>query len=177
MTDPDDVQRLIYWITIGHLASVKVLEMRLSKTLAAQFSLRGSRKPLRSSGDLSLAIPTRACSSPTAKSGQKLGRRSGVVCSMDGKGHWIGNVFMKRLARSVKSGALYLHVYTHCLDALTVPIRHFNLATRLDSWDEKPSPGLTRLQAMPLHADREKILRDLRCLRHATAVAFVVISH
>jgi hypothetical protein len=39
---------------------------------------------------------------------------------MDGKGHWIGNVFMKRLARSVKSGALYLHVYTHCLDALTV---------------------------------------------------------
>jgi putative transposase len=50
----------------------------------------------------------------------------GVQVSMDGKGRWVDNVFVKRLWRSVKYEDLYLYAYETVSAVKTALARYFS---------------------------------------------------
>jgi putative transposase len=53
-------------------------------------------------------------------------KNAGIAISMDGKGHWIDNVFIERLWRSVKYEEVYLRAYANGNEARTGLTRYFN---------------------------------------------------
>jgi putative transposase len=53
-------------------------------------------------------INTEQSSQFTSRAWISTGKESGAEVSMDGKGRWLGNVFIERLWRSVKHEGLYL---------------------------------------------------------------------
>ena len=88
----------------------RVLAWRVSITMEVDFAWRPSRRPWPGTASPTSSTPTRA--SPfTSAAFTGLLTDSGIAISMDGKGAWRDNVFVKRLWRSVKYEEVYLRAY------------------------------------------------------------------
>lgn len=96
----------LYLVAILDIASRKVLAWRLSNTLTADFCVEALTEALTRYGP-----PEIFNTQFTATVFTEVLKSAGVQISMDGKGHWVDNVFVERLWRSVKYEEIYLHAY------------------------------------------------------------------
>jgi putative transposase len=105
-----------YLTAIMDWASRRVLSWRLSNTLDAAFCVEALEEaPERY--DTPEIFNTDQGSQFTCEGFTSVLAGHGVAISMDGRGHWLDNVFIERLWRSVKHGEVYLKAYENLVEA------------------------------------------------------------
>jgi putative transposase len=97
----------LYVVAIMDWHSRKVLAWRLSNTLTADFCVEALDEALRRFESPEIFNSDQGCQFTGADSVGRL-KANNVCISMDGKGRWLGNVFIERLWRSVKYQEVHL---------------------------------------------------------------------
>ena len=115
----------MYLVAIMDVASRKVLAFRLSNTMTTDFCVEALEEALAKFGRPEI-FNTDQGSQFTSEEWTNTLKAAGVTISMDGKGHWIDNVFIERLWRSVKYEEVYLHAYDNGTEARSALTRYFN---------------------------------------------------
>ena len=92
-------QGFVYLVAILDVASRKVLAFRTSNTLTTNFCAEALEEALGRYGTLQILDTDQSSQFPRATWTDVL-KNCGIRISMDGKGRWIGNVFVERLWRS-----------------------------------------------------------------------------
>ena len=98
----------LYLVAIMDWASRRVLAWRLSNTMDTEFCLAALAEALEGYG-IPEIFNTDQGSQFTSIAFTGLLERTGIRCSMDGRGRCLDNVFIERLWRSLKYEAVYLH--------------------------------------------------------------------
>ena len=98
----------IYLVAIMDWHSRKVLSWRLSNTMDAGFCVAALNEALTKYGKPEIFNTDQGCQF-TSKDFTQVLKDAGIQISMDGKGRWVDNVFIKRLWRSLKYEEIYLH--------------------------------------------------------------------
>ena len=101
---------LVFLCAIMDWATRKVLAWRLSTTLTTDFCVAALEEALDRYGSPEI-VNTDQGSPFTSAVFLDVLRAHQIQISMDGKGCWRDNVFVKRLWRSVKYEEVYLHAY------------------------------------------------------------------
>ncbi len=112
-----------YLVAIIDWYSRKVLAWRLSNTLDSDFCVEALEEALQRFGTPEI-FNTDQGAQFTSEAFTGMLKQAGVVISMDGKGRWIDNVFVKRLWRSVKYEDVYLKAY-ESLPQVRVRLREY----------------------------------------------------
>ena len=115
----------MYLMAILDVASRKVLALRLSNTLTADFCVEALEEAMSKFGVPEI-FNTDQGSQFTCEEWTERLKAAGVAISMDGKGRWIDNVFIERLWRSVKYEEVYLRAYANGTEARTSLTRYFS---------------------------------------------------
>lgn len=101
---------LLYLVAIIDWHTRKVLAWRISNTLEADFCVDALNEAIARFGPPEI-MNTDQGSQFTSFAWTDRLRRSGVRISMDGKGRFLDNIFVKRLWRSLKYECVYLHAW------------------------------------------------------------------
>jgi len=100
----------LYLVAVMDWASRKVLAWRLSNTMDAGFSVAALKEVLAASARRRSSIRIRGYQF-TSFAFTSVLRDAEIRIGMDGRGHWIDNVFIKRLWRFLKYECVYLHAF------------------------------------------------------------------
>ena len=100
----------LYLVAIMDWASRRVLTWRLSNTMEADFCIEALSEALAKFGRPEI-FNTDQGSQFTSPRFTALLMTAGVRISMDGRGRWMDNVFIKRLWRSLKYECVYIHAF------------------------------------------------------------------
>ena len=100
-----------YLVAIMDWASRMVLAWRLSNTLDSSFCVEALEEAVAKYGSPEI-FNTDQGSQFTSEDFTNALRSKNISISMDGKGHWMDNVFIERLWKSVKYEDIYLKAYT-----------------------------------------------------------------
>lgn len=106
----------VYLCAVLDWASRRVLAWRLSNTLTTDFCVEAVQEAMQRHGKPEI-FNTDQGSQFTSAEFTDLLKDNGIAISMDGRGCWRGNVFVKRLWRSIKYEEVYLHAYDTVSDA------------------------------------------------------------
>jgi putative transposase len=106
----------VYLVAILDWHSRKVLSWRLSNTLDTRFCVEALEEAMETHG-IPEIFNTDQGSQFTSEDFTGVLKRQGIRISMDGKGRWVGNVFVERLWRSVKYEEVYLKAYESIAEA------------------------------------------------------------
>jgi putative transposase len=99
-----------YLVAIMDLYSRKILSWQVSNTLDPRFCIAALERALARHGAPDI-FNTDQGAQFTSQAFTGVLERHGVRISMDGKGRWIGNVFIERFWRSLKYEEVYLYAY------------------------------------------------------------------
>ena len=131
----------VYLVAIIDWHSRKVLSWRLSNTLEANFRVEALQEALARYGTLEI-FNTDQGSRFTSEAFSSVLRGHRIRISMDGKGRWIGNVFVERLWHSLKYEEVYLRAYDSIAQArasISQYLTFFNTEQRHQSlWRRAP---------------------------------------
>ena len=105
-----------YLVAIMDWASRMVLSWRLSNTLDSVFCVDALEEAIAKYGCPEI-FNTDQGSQFTAEAFINILRSQGIAISMDGKGHWMDNIFIERLWKSVKYEDIYLKAYDTLVEA------------------------------------------------------------
>lgn len=100
----------LYLVAIMDWASRRVLAWRLSNTMEADFCIEALEEAMARHGRPEI-FNTDPGSQFTTPHFTDVLIEAGVKVSMDGKGRWMDNVFIKRLRRSLKYECIYLNAF------------------------------------------------------------------
>jgi putative transposase len=114
-----------YLVAVLDLYSRKVLAFRISNAMTAEFCIEAVQEALTRYGTPEIFNSDQGSQFTSQHFTQPL-EAKGVRVSMDGKGHWIDNVFVERLWRSVKYEDLYLHAYETPREVKAALTRYFS---------------------------------------------------
>ena len=106
----------LYLVVIMDWVSRAVLAWRLSNTLGAEFCVEALEEALLLHGRPEI-FNTDQGSQFTSDDFTGTLERHGVTISMDGKGHYMDNIFVERLWRSLKYEEVYLNAYASVAEA------------------------------------------------------------
>jgi len=95
----------VYLVAVMDWHSRQVLSWKLSNTMDASFCIDALEEAIEAYGAPEI-FNTDQGSQFTSKEFTDVLKSNGIAISMDGKGRWIDNVFVERLWRSGKSGAV-----------------------------------------------------------------------
>jgi len=98
--------------------SRRVLAWKLSITMDVSFCIEALEEAL-SKNEKPEIFNTDQGSQFTSEAFTGLLRKNGIDISMDGKGRWRDNVFVKRIWKSIKYEEVYLHAYETVREART----------------------------------------------------------
>jgi putative transposase len=102
--------RFLYLVAVMNWAARKVLAWRLSNTMDVEFYMSAVEEAL-ARFDLPEIFNTDRGSQFTSPWFTAMLMDATVRISMDGRGRWMGNVFIERLWRSLKYECVYLHAF------------------------------------------------------------------
>lgn len=105
-----------YLVGIIDWYSRRVLSWRLSNTMDVIFCIEALQKALSTFGPPKIFNTDQGSQFTSADFTGKLLKQN-VMVSMDGRGRWMGNVFIERLWRSLKYEEVYLHAYKDLAEA------------------------------------------------------------
>lgn len=100
----------LYLVAVMDWASRKVLAWRLSNTMEADFCVAALEEAIARYG-VPQIFNTDQGAQFTSFAFTSLLRDHGVRIPMDGKGRWLGNVFIERLSQSLKYECVYLDAF------------------------------------------------------------------
>lgn len=115
----------MYLVVILDWHSRRVLAWRLSNTLETDFCLEALDEALRRFGKPEIFNTDQGVQF-TCDAFTRVLKDHDIDISMDGKGRWVDNVFVKRLWRSVKHEDVYLRAYETPRQLREGLIRYFN---------------------------------------------------
>jgi len=118
----------LYLVAIMDWCSRRVLSWRLSNTLDADFCVAALQEAIGKYGCPSIFNTDQGSEFTSADWIDEL-KANNIDISMDGKGRWMGNVFIERLWRSLKYECVYLNAFDNMKDAkekLNVWIEYYN---------------------------------------------------
>ena len=118
-------QGFAYLVAILDLYSRRVLSFRVSNAMSTDFCVEALQEALTRYGTPEI-FNTDQGAQFTAEEFTAVLLAKGVRVSMDGKGRWVDNVFVKRLWRSVKYEDLYLYAYETVSAVKTALARYFS---------------------------------------------------
>lgn len=98
----------LYLVAIIDWHTRKVLAWRISNSLEAEFCVEALNEAIARFGRREIMNTDQGSQFASIAWTDRL-RRSGVRISMDGKGHFLDNIFVERLWRSLKYECVYLH--------------------------------------------------------------------
>ena len=100
----------LYLVAIMDWHSRKVLSWRLSNTMDADFCVAALEEALAKNGKPDI-FNTDQGSQFTSFTFANALRENGIRISMDGRGHWLDNVFIERLWLSLRYECVYLNAF------------------------------------------------------------------
>ena len=100
----------LYLTAIMDWTTRKVLAWRLSNTMDADFCVEAMKEALARYGTPEIFNTDQGSQFTTPRFTEVLQERQ-IRISMDGCGHWMDNVFIERLWRSLKYECVYLHAF------------------------------------------------------------------
>jgi putative transposase len=106
----------LYLVAIMDWHSRKVLSWRLSNTMDVDFCVAALEEALAKHGKPAI-FNTDQGSQFTSFAFTNALRENGIRISMDGRGHWLDNVFIERLWRSLRYECVYLNAFGTDLEA------------------------------------------------------------
>lgn len=106
----------VYLVAIMDWYSGRVLAFRVSNTLDTSFCIVALNEAIETYGTPEI-FNTDQGSQFTSEEFTGVLKQHNIRISMDGKGHWVDNVFVERLWRSVKYEEVYLRAYDSIGDA------------------------------------------------------------
>src|SRR5438477_6932281 len=106
----------LYLVVIMDWVSRAVLAWRLSNTLGADFCVEALEEALSQYGRPEI-FNTDQGSQFTSDDFTDTLKRHAITISMDGKGHYMDNIFVERLWRSLKYEEVYLNAYARVVEA------------------------------------------------------------
>ncbi|MDC0346462.1 DDE-type integrase/transposase/recombinase [Planktomarina sp.] len=115
----------LYLVAIMDWAIRKVLTWRLSNTLDASFCIEALEGAISRYGKPEI-MNTNQGSQYTGGGWIKALTKADIKISMDSRGRYLDNIFIERLWRSLKQGAVYLHEITNGFQAKRI----------IDNWIE-----------------------------------------
>ena len=139
-----------YLVAIMDWASRRVLAWRLSNTLDVSFCSEALEEAIMKYG-IPEIFNTDQGSQFTSEAFTGILKAHGIRISMDGRGHWLDNVFIERLWRSVKYEDVYLKAYGSILEVrqgLRKYFKFYNCERRHQSLDRK-TPDSVYLNILP----------------------------
>ena len=86
-------------------------------------------------------------------------RDAGIRLSMDGKGHWMDNVFIERLLRNLKCKCVYLHAFetgSELRGGLTRWVGYYNARRPHSSMDGR-TPDEAYAAGMPCNGENKSL--------------------
>jgi putative transposase len=128
-----------YLVAVMDWASRMVLSWRLSNALDGSFCVDALEEAIARYGCPEI-FNTDQGSQFTSESFTKVLRTKEIAISMDGKGRWMDNVFIKRIWRSVKYEDIYLKAYgsmTELKKGLSVYFKFYNEKRWHHNFDRK----------------------------------------
>ena len=108
-------QGFFYLVAVMDWASRHVLSWRLSNTMDGAFCVEALEAALRF-GTPEIFNTDQGAQFTAAAFTERV-RAAGALCSMDGRGRYLDNIFIERLWRSLKYEAVYLHELADGRDA------------------------------------------------------------
>lgn len=118
----------LYLVAIMDWYSRQVLSWRISNTLDTEFCIQALKEAISLYGIPDI-FNTDQGSQYTSLSFTSILKDHGIAISMDGKGHWMDNVFIERLWRSLKYECVYLNNFENGRQAKVLIenwINHYN---------------------------------------------------
>src|SRR3954463_671907 len=100
----------LYLVAVMDWVTRKVLSWQVSNTMDADFCIEALEEALARFGKPEI-FNTDQGSQFTSPQFTRVLRAAGVRISMDGRGRWLDNVFIERLARSPQSESIYLPAF------------------------------------------------------------------
>ncbi len=141
----------VYLAAVVDWFSRRVLSYRLSITMEAAFCIEALEEALARHGTPDIFNTDQGSQFTSATFTGAL-IKNAIAISMDGKGSWRDNVFVKRLWRSIKYEEVYLRVYETVSDARTSIGRYLNFynSRRPHSSLDRQTPDAVYFNQPPL---------------------------